>query len=90
MLLKYTWEKSKGKGLEGRVAYESKEMGGVFIRDTDYALVLDPEFNAVVQRFASDERFFKKVFAKAWAKLMNADMFDGPTGNKCSFVFERT
>lgn len=77
-----------GQGSEGRASYVAKDDETVYVRDTDFALIEDPEMLPAVQRFASDERFFKKVFAFAWAKLMNADMYDGPTGSKCGSVFK--
>ena len=35
------------------------------------------------QVFASDEALFKRTLAAAWSKLLEADRFDGPTGNLC-------
>merc|ERR1719401_331235 len=50
----------------------------------DVLLIADPSFRAAVERFAYDEAYFFGVLASAWPKLMNADRFDGPTGNVCS------
>jgi len=50
---------------------------------SDLALRFDPEFAVIVQEYASDNALFLQDFAAAWTKLMNADRFDGPTGNVC-------
>lgn len=55
----------------------------IYILRPDYLLRLDPEFYIAVQEFASDEAVWKIEFAAAWTKMMNADRFDGPTGNLC-------
>ena len=49
----------------------------------DLALIADPEYNAVVQVFAKNKEVFEHVFAKAWAKIMNAYRYDGPDANVC-------
>jgi catalase (peroxidase I) len=38
------------------------------------------------QEYASDNGAFLHAFAGAWAKLMNADRFDGPVRNACDNV----
>merc|ERR1712050_419586 len=61
------------------------EAGNKFLMNSeDVLLVSDPSFRMAVERMAFDEAHFKDVLAYAWAKLMNADRFDGPTGNVCS------
>jgi catalase (peroxidase I) len=44
----------------------------------------DAEFAANAQEYAADNAEFKKVFAGAWTKVMNADRFKGPEGNVCA------
>uniref|UniRef100_A0A7S4BLV4 Plant heme peroxidase family profile domain-containing protein n=1 Tax=Chrysotila carterae TaxID=13221 RepID=A0A7S4BLV4_CHRCT len=50
---------------------------------TDLALLYDAELAAIATDFAADIEAFRDAFAAAWAKIMNADRFDGPTGNLC-------
>ncbi|EGZ25969.1 heme peroxidase [Phytophthora sojae] len=47
----------------------------IYMMDTDLALLEAPELKVVVEKFAKDQNAFKKVFAKAWAKVMTADHF---------------
>merc|ERR1719319_500846 len=60
------------------------EAGNLRVLRTDVLLTADPEFLAAVQDFAADEQRFLSEFAGAWTKMMNADRFDGPTGNVCN------
>lgn len=55
----------------------------LFMLKTDLIIKADPEMLAIAQEFAGDENLFFTKFADAWTKLMNADRFDGPTGNLC-------
>jgi len=50
---------------------------------TDGMLNADPELQAIAQSYASDGELFHKEMALAWAKLMNADRFDGSAANLC-------
>lgn len=63
--------------------YESE---GEATTETDEALVQDEELFAFVKMYAKNEKKFKDELADAWTYLMNADRFDGPTGNACSGV----
>ncbi|KAG6612848.1 Catalase/peroxidase HPI [Phytophthora cinnamomi] len=47
----------------------------VYMMDTDLALLDAPELKASVEKFAKDQKAFQKVFASAWAKVMQADHF---------------
>ena len=44
----------------------------------------DPELLHVAEEFAADNKVFLEAVAEAWTTLVNADMFDGPTGNLCN------
>jgi hypothetical protein len=57
--------------------------GGLTILRDDILLVASAPHLAVVQEFAGDESAYLKTLASAWTKMMNADRFDGPTGNVC-------
>ncbi len=55
----------------------------VYMMKSDTMLLLDPELFAIVQDYAADEELFMGEFKKAWFKVMNNDMFDGPVSNLC-------
>lgn len=55
----------------------------LYMLKSDLALRFDPEFSAAAQDYASDNELFLRDFAAAWTRIMNADRFDGPTGNVC-------
>jgi catalase (peroxidase I) len=46
------------------------------ITKDEHALIIDPEFKKVVQKFADSEDVFKNTFSKAWSALVNADSFN--------------
>jgi hypothetical protein len=41
---------------------------------TDVALVKDPEFRAISERFHADPEYFADQYARAWFKLLHRDM----------------
>jgi catalase (peroxidase I) len=80
-LLIETWEEYV-VAQTGEVRYKAKGKE-LYMLKSDLALRFDPEFSVVAQEYASDNGRFLADFAVAWTKLMNADRFDGPTGNVC-------
>ena len=42
-----------------------------------------PELDLISKQYREDNDLFIKAFEKAWVKLSNIDMFDGPIKNKC-------
>ena len=56
----------------------------IFMRPVDLLFRTDAELGAIAQEFAADDALFRAEFAAAWTKLINADRFDGPTGNLCA------
>jgi catalase-peroxidase len=42
--------------------------------DADMALKMDPEYRKICERFAKDQEYFTKVFARAWFKLTHRDL----------------
>eukprot|EP00760_Papus_ankaliazontas_P019019 PhM_4_TR17829/c0_g1_i1/m.68925/K03782/katG; catalase-peroxidase len=57
--------------------------GNVVALQTDVNLVYHAPYLAHVRDFASDNQYFLTTFAAAWTRLMNADRFNGSTGNVC-------
>ena len=54
---------------------------------TDMVLKSTPELAEIASEFISpdgESSLFQVEFAKVWAKVMNNDRFDGPTGSVCS------
>ncbi|CAM9245727.1 unnamed protein product [Ectocarpus sp. 6 AP-2014] len=80
LLLTEDWEEVPG--MDGR-EYQAVGKSGVYVLDTDLALVWDPEFKAQSILYAQDNDYFRDEFGSAWTALMNADRFDGPTGSTC-------
>jgi catalase (peroxidase I) len=62
--------------------YKSKA-GDETVSILEWALLRDHELLFYVRLFAENEGEFKKAFGEAWTCMMNADRFDGPTGNVC-------
>ena len=42
--------------------------------DADMAMIMDPEYRKVSERFRDDQDYFSEVFARAWFKLTHRDM----------------
>jgi catalase-peroxidase len=42
--------------------------------DADMAIRFDPEYRKIAERFAADQEYFSKTFARAWFKLTHRDM----------------
>lgn len=83
-LLTETWDPvvPGSNGLAPSTEYKARGKP-VYMTALDLALVWDPEYKAISQRFASDNAAFLEEFGSAWTQLMNADRFDGRTGNVC-------
>ncbi len=45
--------------------------------DADMAMKMDPIYRPIIERFAKDQAYFSRVFARAWFKLTHRDM--GPS-----------
>lgn len=72
--------------VSGSHGQEYKAVGkdDVFALATDLALVWDAEYKLIVQEYSADNDVFLEEFGHAWMKFVNADRFDGPTGNVCN------
>ncbi len=55
------------------VADDSKRYNPI-MTDADMAMIKDPEFRKISERFRDDHEHFCKVFARAWFKLTHRDM----------------
>lgn len=52
-----------------------------------WVLLRDPDMAEAVKEFAHDADKLDAELGSAWVYLMNADRFDGPTGNVCSAYY---
>jgi len=48
--------------------------GRVVMTDADMAMIKDPAYRAISERFHKDPAYFRDVFARAWFKLTHRDM----------------
>jgi len=76
-----TWEAYKAAG-SGQLQYKARGKE-LHMRPSDLLLTEDPVYLAVVHEYAADEQLWRDDFARAWSKLMAADMYDGPAGRTC-------
>ena len=51
-----------------------------------WVLLRDPELLFYVREYANNMESLKEAFVKVWVYMMNADRFDGPTGNVCDNI----
>mmetsp|Transcript_48607 Transcript_48607/g.122316 ORF Transcript_48607/g.122316 Transcript_48607/m.122316 type:complete len:301 (+) Transcript_48607:3-905(+) len=78
-LISNDWQKTT---VNSQVLYKATN-ADIFTQQPNLALIWDAEYLALVQEFASSEDRFQSEFASVWTMIMNADRFDGPTGNVC-------
>jgi catalase-peroxidase len=87
LLFKYEWELTespagakqwKAKGVAPEDLADDAHVPGkkvpTMMATTDVALVADPEFRAISERFHSDPDYFADQYARAWFKLLHRDM----------------
>lgn len=87
MLFKYKWEKMKSPAGawqwyavdqdEADMAPEVDESGKkvpTMMLTTDLALIMDPEYRKISEKFHADHEYFKDAYARAWYKLTHRDM----------------
>jgi catalase-peroxidase len=87
LLFKYEWELSKSPA--GALQWEpvniSEEDMPVDVEDSsrkykpmmtdaDMAMIKDPAYRAISEKFRDDQDYFSEVFARAWFKLTHRDM----------------
>jgi catalase-peroxidase len=42
--------------------------------DADMAMIMDPEYRKISERFRNEPAYFEDTFARAWFKLTHRDM----------------
>jgi catalase-peroxidase len=87
VLFKYEWELKKSPA--GASQWEpinvdpadlpadvedSSIKGRLIMTDADMAMIKDPVYREISQRFRDDQDYFSEVFARAWFKLTHRDM----------------
>jgi len=87
MLFKHEWE--LGKSPAGAWQWEpvnpkdedlpvdmndSSKRSNVVMTDADMAMIKDPAYRKISERFHKDQDYFSEVFARAWFKLTHRDM----------------
>ncbi len=72
---KYQWEPKDGAG-DGTVpdAHDPNKKNAPMMLTTDLALIEDPEYRKISERFYNNPDEFADVFARAWFKLVHRDM----------------
>ena len=87
LLFKYDWELTKSPAganqwepvnpdpadLPADVEDPSKK-GRLIMTDADMAMIKDPAYRKISERFRDDQAYFSEVFARAWFKLTHRDM----------------
>ncbi|SMF18433.1 catalase/peroxidase HPI [Pseudobacteriovorax antillogorgiicola] len=106
MLFKYKWEKKKSPAgawqwypidaedsdLAPEVDGSSKKVP-TMMATTDIALITDPEYRKISERYHKNHEDFKDAYAKAWFKLTHRDMgpvvrYLGPEVPKESLIWQ--
>ena len=87
LLFRYEWELTESPA--GAKQWRAKDVAPEDLADdahvpgkkvptmmatTDVALVADPEFRAISERFHADPEYFADQYARAWFKLLHRDM----------------
>ncbi|MGL4727992.1 MAG: peroxidase family protein, partial [Bosea sp. (in: a-proteobacteria)] len=87
MLLKHKWELRKSPAGASQWepvdireedkpvdAFDSSVRRNPIMTDADMAMITDPAYRAISERFHRDPAYFSDVFARAWFKLTHRDM----------------
>lgn len=87
LLFKYDWELKKSPAGAWQwepvdIAEEDKPVDvedpsiryNPIMTDADMAMIKDPEYRKISERFHADPEYFSEVFARAWFKLTHRDM----------------
>ena len=87
LLFKYEWELKKSPAGANQwepinIAEEDKpvdvEDAGIrhnpIMTDADMAMIVDPEYRKISERFRNEPAYFEDTFARAWFKLTHRDM----------------
>jgi len=84
-LLNHTWVVSNGQNATRPTTTQEYKAADadLYITGADLAILASPMYRSIAENFAHSNDLFLHHFAFAWAKLMNADRFNGPWGNLC-------
>ena len=87
LLFKYEWALAKSPAGASQwepvgIAEEDKPVDAndpsvrrnPIMTDADMAMIKDPEYRKISERFRDDQAYFSEVFARAWFKLTHRDM----------------
>jgi catalase-peroxidase len=87
LLLEYDWEQKKSPAGAHQwepvnIKEEDKPVDvedmttryNPMMTDADMAMKMDPVYRKIAERFAKDQEYFSKVFARAWFKLTHRDL----------------
>ncbi len=55
-------------------AFDSSQKRKIMMTDADMALIRDPEYRKISEKFLNDQAAFDDAFARAWFKLTHRDM----------------
>ncbi|WP_294035266.1 catalase/peroxidase HPI [uncultured Moraxella sp.] len=55
-------------------AFDSSQKRKIMMTDADMALIRDPEYRKISEKFLNDQTAFDDAFARAWFKLTHRDM----------------
>lgn len=73
-LLNFNWLKIDGPGGNVQWSIDGADSTALMMLTSDVALITDPEYLTIVQKFATDLPYYEKQFSHAWYKLMTRDM----------------
>lgn len=87
MLFNHKWESVKSKAGawqwepvdikeedRPRDAHRAGKRQNPMMTDADMAMIMDPEYRKISERFYTDPEYFNDVFARAWFKLTHRDL----------------
>ena len=87
LLFKYDWELTKSPAGAWQWepvnieesdkpvdAFDSTKRRNPMMTDADMAMIKDPEYRKISERFYKDPEYFNEVFARAWFKLTHRDL----------------
>jgi len=71
---KWQWKPKDGNADKTPDAHDPNKMNTLMMMTTDVALVKDPDYRVIMEKFRANPDEFGQAFAKAWYKLVHRDM----------------